>query len=1294
MLESDLPNLPGSSLPEAGDAVGQGTRPRRELRIALAMRGGVSLAVWIGGACAELDAVRRRADGDFYRRLLPITGYDAVTIDVISGASAGGLNGALLATALVRGVPFVSTKKLWLDKADLRKLAPKADVSDSRSVLDGDYFRNQVQRALAGLLEQPVTPETSVESLDLFLAGTLLRPVPVELLDDAGVRIEEMRRAVRFRFTHHGLGGADVSDFALEEPVEPAIERIATRLALAARSSSSFPAAFEPQAVNVERPPMVAWPPRSTAGDDMFGVFSEVANGPFNVMDGGVLDNIPVARAIEAVSAKAAAGPVERWLLFLHPSPDPGVAEEEVAPATDAWTTVKSAAVAAMGRESLLEDMEVLAEYNTRARRYGTLLTGVFTALSKAGGIGDPAHWYASYRDAEAAFGAGEALALMRDPPAALDEDPYPVGLAGGPLRGWREDRCAGLRDNLETMLRASLPAGFPDDGSISKLTIGALGRCALLLLEWARDLEARSSDGPLTIGALKLGLYETVEVVRFLDRYRKYTWPLVGRRLFVEGPPIPGVSDAVEFVRALVAIHPPNEGMAQLIDALQPAMFMRMALEQDSPPEPSPVAAAQSLERNVILRPARRYLPSVRAGLAARVTTLTPVDEGIDAITALWGLLRAYGESLRGIAQATPIGRRQPLAEWLEGRDDVLTALLLGELLTYPITAGRDAPTRPMRFLRISGANETPLARYFPDRTLDATRKLAGNDVANFAAFYRRSWRANDWMWGRVDAAKSIVDLVLRAEVIRASFMPSDLHAPAGRCDALLRELETLFVAPISPEDGWQRFLTDRWSELAPVVRAELVRVFDVTEEGEYATEDPPLDNTRAALTERRHWELVSSEIPTILRARKVECKLSVVPPIDKPDGLIDVLNGYRVGEESIWDDARTPPFNQRVIELAYGAIRAFSRTQDAERFGFAGKASRWLLRAVARATDLATSAVQALLLATLVTGLYAILDLEPRDPLALKLWVPGVVVAAFILSFVSLLLGVGLLRRTKLFFGIGLVGTIAATIWLFYNEPSNPPFLMLSWFVLALFLILMSGVKRWDNWADVVALSVTVVAAELIAFFFGPEGLELVIAFLIASFLVISEFRVRRTAVRSGLGLESLRRGFVWGAVLSAFASLGIFGAIQLFPSLAEHVPVMATTGALLLEALRVVFLTALPEEMIFRGVLQGRWSAFLEAPRTFDRATAVRWMLPCVISGAFFGLWHIAPTIDTLERSGSPVSAGPVLLAVGVTFAIGAVLLGPLRRATDSIVGCVILHASVNISVIAASYYLIDR
>src|SRR3954453_1975949 len=91
-------------------------RPHRTLRLALAMRGGVSLAVWIGGAVAEIDVLRRhgsapavevqddaRRRGLAYDALLRACGYGDVEVDVLAGASAGGLNSVLYGTALVRG---------------------------------------------------------------------------------------------------------------------------------------------------------------------------------------------------------------------------------------------------------------------------------------------------------------------------------------------------------------------------------------------------------------------------------------------------------------------------------------------------------------------------------------------------------------------------------------------------------------------------------------------------------------------------------------------------------------------------------------------------------------------------------------------------------------------------------------------------------------------------------------------------------------------------------------------------------------------------------------------------------------------------------------------------------------------------------------------------------------------------------------------------------------------------------------------------------------------------------------
>jgi hypothetical protein len=86
-----------------------------EVRVAMALNGGVSLAVWMGGCAVELDCARRAhlgpedvaPEGD--RRPAPRTVYNALctafrrelVLDLMSGSSAGGINGALLAAAIV-----------------------------------------------------------------------------------------------------------------------------------------------------------------------------------------------------------------------------------------------------------------------------------------------------------------------------------------------------------------------------------------------------------------------------------------------------------------------------------------------------------------------------------------------------------------------------------------------------------------------------------------------------------------------------------------------------------------------------------------------------------------------------------------------------------------------------------------------------------------------------------------------------------------------------------------------------------------------------------------------------------------------------------------------------------------------------------------------------------------------------------------------------------------------------------------------------------------------------------------
>src|SRR4029450_11181721 len=73
--------------------------------------------------------------------------------------------------------------------------------------------------------------------------------------------------------------------------------------------------------------------------------------------------------------------------------------------------------------------------------------------------------------------------------------------------------------------------------------------------------------------------------------------------------------------------------------------------------------------------------------------------------------------------------------------------------------------------YVHLSSDNKTPIASAFeqllekpPQRPdfIPPHNKLAGNDLKNFSAFLRRHWRENDWMWGRLDAVPTLVELLV----------------------------------------------------------------------------------------------------------------------------------------------------------------------------------------------------------------------------------------------------------------------------------------------------------------------------------------------------------------------------------------------------------------------------------------------------------------------------------------------------------------------------------------------------
>jgi uncharacterized protein len=111
----------------------------------------------------------------------------------------------------------------------------------------------------------------------------------------------------------------------------------------------------------------------------------------------------------------------------------------------------------------------------------------------------------------------------------------------------------------------------------------------------------------------------------------------------------------------------------------------------------------------------------------------------------------------------------------------------------------------------------------------------------------------------------------------------------------------------------------------------------------------------------------------------------------------------------------------------------------------------------------------------------------------------------------------------------------------------------------------------------------------------------------------------------------------------------------------------------------AIRIPFGTAIPEEVLFRGVLLG---ALL---RRCGAWAAYAW------SSVVFGLWHIGPTIVLARENGLDVSGvatlGVVAASVVLTFAAG-LLFCLLRRWGRGLVAPVLAHTGTNsLSLLAA-------
>jgi membrane protease YdiL (CAAX protease family) len=182
-----------------------------------------------------------------------------------------------------------------------------------------------------------------------------------------------------------------------------------------------------------------------------------------------------------------------------------------------------------------------------------------------------------------------------------------------------------------------------------------------------------------------------------------------------------------------------------------------------------------------------------------------------------------------------------------------------------------------------------------------------------------------------------------------------------------------------------------------------------------------------------------------------------------------------------------------------------------------------------------------------------------------------------------------------------------------------------------------------------------------------------------LLTAALALIAWSAGATAADLGLGRADVLAGLGYGAaaLLAVLLVLLVAAVIPATSGFLHDSRAQISGGRLLFElGVPIVLLTAIPEELAFRGVLLGS-GCRLWGP----------WRASLVTS-ALFGLWHIAPTFgtmtDNLEFRGATSSAlGQALLvlgAVAVTFLAGLAFCW-LRLRSRSLIAPVMAHAATN-------------
>ena len=291
-------------------------------RFALSVSGGVALGSYEAGVLTQLYR-------DLHVFNAQMQGKAQVSIDVIAGASAGSITGLILAQALSLGSPPAllesHMRTCWVDLLDIHHLlAPAAQPKDSGGAIFTDGVVDKIIEQALDL--SPTAPETPQEAVALWITMTNLDGTPFvidfERKDEYHAQVTTQLYALDYKdYVPFLLEGNRVTQVELRLLATDGVaDPLGWRLAAeAARASSAFPIAFP---CRYQKRNLEAYKGYRGFEDALQKGLEQKAADPslhpteelpkeatLQFVDGGLFNNEPIGRAIDAVACVNAKDP-------------------------------------------------------------------------------------------------------------------------------------------------------------------------------------------------------------------------------------------------------------------------------------------------------------------------------------------------------------------------------------------------------------------------------------------------------------------------------------------------------------------------------------------------------------------------------------------------------------------------------------------------------------------------------------------------------------------------------------------------------------------------------------------------------------------------------------------------------------------------------------------------------------------------------------------------------------------------------------------------------------------------